>query len=163
MFLVVACWAAAVSGPVERLVRSSDQLGCIGPHLTQFFVLTIAGMAGGLSLSPLVERGSDYAARAIMPSLSERRRGQVLKAGALLLIVGGMVMVFPWLNSHVDQFIAVHNALRAEIDLVVLVMGMLSGAAWTVIWRRYAWAGAVLTIVMMLMMLTNTLSRHAWC
>jgi hypothetical protein len=42
-------------------------------------------------------------------------------------------------------------------------MGGLSGAAWTVIWRRYAWAGAALTIVMMLMMLTNTLSRHAWC
>lgn len=163
ILIVAATWALAVSRPIENFVKSSDALGCVGPHLTQYLFLMAAGMATGLAFGPLVERSADPVATAIMPTFSQRRRQQVLKAGAILLVVAGMVLIVPWLNSRVDQFVAVHNVLRAEIDLVVFLMGGLSGAAWVVIWRRYAWVGATLSILMLLMMLTNTLSRHAWC
>lgn len=163
LWLVMPVWFIAVSGPADRLIGSADRLGCVGPHVTQYLVLSAAGMVMGLAYGSYVQWGAERAARALMPSFSDRRRTQAVQALSLLLIIAGMMLVFPWLNARVDQFVGAHAILRAEIDLVVFLMGGLSGAAWVLVWRRHAWIGPILSMAMLLMMLVNTLTRHAWC
>ena len=161
--LVLIVWGLSVSAPIVRTIEASDRLGCVGPHLTQFLVLMAVGMAAGIAFGAPIRRGAGYAVRAILPNFSDKRQDQALKAAAFVLIVANMVLVFPWLNARVDQFVATHDALRAEIDIVVLLMGSMAGAGWAVLWKRYAWIGLLLSFAMLLMMLANTLTRHAWC
>lgn len=161
-FLLVA-WSFVVSSPFDRYIRRADQLGCVGPHLTQLLLLMTLGMLSGAAMGGAIRSGAQVAGRAVFPNWSERARQRALQGFAVLLIVANMVLVFPWLNLKLDQFVASHDGLKAEIDLVLFLMGGLSGGAWAVLWRHRASVGIVISLAMLLMMLANTLTRHAWC
>ena len=161
--IVILAWGVTVSWPVENIIESSDRLGCIGPHLTQFLALMALGMATGVGFGPTIHHWADRGMEFVFPKKSEAERARILRLAGIVIIVVSMIFVFPWTSAQVDQFVVLHQTLTAETDLVVYVMGGFAGVAWHILWNKYAWFGIALSILMSLMMLANTLSRHAWC
>jgi uncharacterized membrane protein YidH (DUF202 family) len=156
-------WAVMVSGPVQQWVYRADLGGCVGPHLTEVLGLMVAGMVSGLAIGPATFRWARWAAAAVLPRQAERQQTASVKAAAVVVIVVSMVFVLPWVSPEVDRFVSLHTLLAVEAFLVVYLMGTLAGAAWHALWERQAWVGVVLSLAMILMVMANTLSRHAWC
>jgi hypothetical protein len=120
-------------------------------------------MATGVGFGSTIHHWAGRGIEFVFPKKSSAGRTRILRLAGIVIIVVSMIFIFPWTSAQVDQFVVLHQALTAETDLVVYVMGGFAGVAWHILWNKYAWLGGVLSILMSLMMLANTLSRHAWC
>ncbi len=163
LVLVALAYAAAVSVAVRHAMRSADQLGCNGPHIVEAWGINVLGMLGALVIVPSADRFVQRVMRAFLPQRTESFRQRMAQSTAIIFLVGNALAGLVWTSSRLDLFVDAHRPLMTEADVLVFSMGWLGGVSWRVIWPRWAWFGVAISLVMTYFILSNTLSRHAWC
>lgn len=161
--ILIVGYALMVSAWVTRDIVSADRSGCLGPHITTAWGLSVLGMIAALLLISSVSTLIHTVMSAFLPHQSERLRWQIARTVAIVFLVGNALAGLIWTNPTLDLFVALHRPLRTEADLLILAMGFAGGVAWRTLWPKWAWLGLIISIIMTYMVLANTLSRHAWC
>ncbi len=156
-------YAATVSYPVRQLSYVADLGGCVDDHTLQYTGILLAGLLGGLALGPWVLKWATGALKALMPQVPEAVRYHRLKTLSVAFILLGMAIDFLWIVPSLNLFIDQHVPLLVEVDLLLYLMGAISGSSWYIILDRQSWLGILVTPAMSLMIIGSVLSGHGWC
>lgn len=159
----VALYAAAVAAVFQRFVARSDALSCVDPHETEYLIVLFSGAIGALGLGGRPERWSAAAARALLPSASDRRRTVAIRATAALAILLGMPAALLWSVPSLNLFLDGHRPVLAEADVLLYGMGVLAQASWRVLLGRRGWIGLLAVPASALMIMASTLTSQGWC
>ncbi|KPV40899.1 hypothetical protein [Alicyclobacillus ferrooxydans] len=152
----------AVNQLVQSHDRKFDAAVCASYHSLQYGGMMLGGVALGIAVAHPVSVGL----RALIRNLQVARQSDVqatlekLAWGALIV---AMLPALLWVVSPVNLFVDVHPGLMVEADLIVLLMGIVSGTAWMVLLGRRSWLGIIISASMILMLVGSILTRHSWC
>ncbi len=160
--LSVLLYGLSVTKAVSTFCAAETDQGALVAQSCQYVLVTFAGMLMGTVIGPSVEWSVRGLWRAIhdAPDSVHFRRSQV-RLSITVLTLSSLANLLLLLH-RLNQFVDAHAVLKAEILVLVYVMGVLMGAAWFVLLRRQSGWGIVASCAMSMMVVSNTLSSHSW-
>lgn len=150
---------------VNRSIQSRDLIydknHLASFHATQYLFIFVSGMCFGLGTAPSLVAGFQVVFQTVQSSIS---RGTGLAwsrfAAATLAVV--MIPSLLWTVSSLNVFIDSRQGLVVEADVLVVLMGLLTGSAWYALLERKAWVGILFSLCMGLMVIGSILSNAGW-
>ncbi|WP_053959497.1 hypothetical protein [Sulfobacillus thermosulfidooxidans] len=161
--ILVAIYLGMMSNPMFEIIQAADNKGCIGWHLLLTWGLTLLGMIATLAIFVQADEWVERLVGIFLPHKSVDVHQKVAQYGAMAILVGNALVGLIWTNPFLNEFIDAHKPLYVETDLSILVMGLLGGVAWRLLWKKWAWLGLIVTVLMSYGVVANVLSRHGWC
>lgn len=139
-----------------------DRRHYVSFHDIQYGLILMSGVGLGIALGPSVIFGIRallWNMRTISASDDISRALKSLAWGALAV---GMIPSILWTVLSFNTFIDAHTGLVVEVDIIVLLMGFLTGVSWLVLLGRRVWLGAVISLTMILMLVGSVLTNYGW-
>ncbi|WDL96123.1 hypothetical protein [Alicyclobacillus sp. ALC3] len=158
----VLLYGLSVTQAVSTFCASETTHEALVAQSCQYVLVTFAGMLMGTVIGPSVEGAARGLWRVLhdAPDNGYFHRSQVRLSITVLTLSSLANLLL--LVHRLNQFVDAHPVLKAEILVLVYVMGVLMGAAWYVLLRRQSGWGIVASSAMSLMVVSNTLSSHSW-
>ncbi|OLZ09136.1 hypothetical protein [Sulfobacillus thermosulfidooxidans] len=163
MLILMGIYLALMSSPLFEIIQAADKKGCIGWHVLLTWALTVLGMIATLTLFVQADVLVERLVGIFLPHKSLEAHQKVARYGAMMILVGNALVGLIWTNRAVNVFVDAHKPLYVETDLSILAMGLLGGLAWRLLWKKWAWLGLIVTVLMSYGVVANVLSRHGWC
>lgn len=162
--LALGLYAVAVSAAWRRAAWRADLRGCVEVHALQDQVVLLAGLLLGLAAGAGMAAWADRLLHALFPGdTATRRRTRLRWAAGVVLILGALANAL-WVGAPLDLFLDTHLALLVDVDLLLVVMGVLQGGAWQALLDRDApWLALPLMPAMALMLIASGVVGRGWC
>lgn len=162
----LALYALLVSHPVVTRMRLLDRRGCTDPHALWAVALIVSGALAALSVTGRLHRSDPGIAACLtrlLPGLGPTERRNRLRGAAALTIGLGMVSGFLWVVPGVDRFTDHSRVLSTEAAVLLYAMGVLTGAAWSILLGPLRWLGLPFTAALGSMWAALSLAPRSWC
>lgn len=160
--LSILLFLVSVSGWVQRKNLMFDRESLVSFHDLQYGMIFVSGIGLGIAVSASLRYGVEILVRNVQVSPSLADIHQALKRLAWGSLVVSMCSSIIWTASSFNLFVDRRVGLMIEVDMIVLLMGLVSGASWLIIFGRRVWLGLIISLIMIFMLVGDVLTRFAW-